>query len=207
MSNFNKEFLNRNCRIPLTLKIFHSNQFIFHSKNKMNKTRNSTEIRFTDGSINKRNMDLCNNYKLYSITFKNITKSYGGGLFSLEDPLFCYSFSLVRLFVTQWTAAHQASLSFTISQSLLKLMSTESVMSSNHFILSCNLLLLPSIFPSITVFPMSQLFISDGQSIEASASAPVPDFSLVLEMVTHKGSIDLQRKWGGNRFSLNNKVF
>ena len=45
----------------------------------MNKTRNSTEIRFTDGSINKRNMDLCNNYKLYSITFKNITKSYGGG--------------------------------------------------------------------------------------------------------------------------------
>ena len=50
-----------------------------------------------------------------------------------------------------WTAARQASLSFTISQSLLKLMSIESVMPSNHLIL-CRLLLLPSIFPSIRVF-------------------------------------------------------
>ena len=44
-------------------------------------------------------------------------------------------FSRVRLFATPWTAAHQASLSFTISQSLLKLMSTESVMPSNHLVL------------------------------------------------------------------------
>ena len=51
-----------------------------------------------------------------------------------------------------WTAAHQASLSSSISQSLLKLMSTESVMLSNHLILCCPLLLLPSIFPSISVF-------------------------------------------------------
>ena len=50
------------------------------------------------------------------------------------------------------TAAHQVSLSFTISQSLLKLMSTESVMPSNHLILCRPLLLLPSIFPSIRVF-------------------------------------------------------
>ena len=56
-----------------------------------------------------------------------------------------------RLFVTPWTAAHQASLSFTISQSLFKLMSIESVMPSNHLIL-CHPLLLPSIFPSIRVF-------------------------------------------------------
>ena len=48
--------------------------------------------------------------------------------------------------------AHQASLSFTISRSLLKLMSLESVMLSNHLILFCPLLLLPSIFPSIRVF-------------------------------------------------------
>ena len=60
--------------------------------------------------------------------------------------------SCVQLFVTPWTAAHQASLSFTISQSLLKLMSIESVMSSNHLILCHPLLLLPSIFPSIRVF-------------------------------------------------------
>ena len=56
-----------------------------------------------------------------------------------------------QLFVTPWTAAHQASLSITNSWSLLKLMSTESVMPSNHLILCCPLLL-PSIFPSISVF-------------------------------------------------------
>ena len=58
----------------------------------------------------------------------------------------------VRLFVTPWTAAHQASLSITKSQSLLKLMSIELVMPSNHLILYRPLLLLPSIFPSIRVF-------------------------------------------------------
>ena len=62
------------------------------------------------------------------------------------------SLSRVQLFVTPWNAAHQASLSFTISQSLLKLMSIESVMLSNHLLLCSPLLLLPSIFPSIKVF-------------------------------------------------------
>ena len=62
------------------------------------------------------------------------------------------SLSHVQFFATTWTAAHQASLSFTISQSLLKLMSIESVMPSNHLILCCPLLLLPSVFPSIRVF-------------------------------------------------------
>ena len=60
--------------------------------------------------------------------------------------------SRIRLFVTPWTAACQASLFFTVSQSLLKLMSIESVMPSNHIILCCPLLLLPSIFPSSRVF-------------------------------------------------------
>ena len=54
--------------------------------------------------------------------------------------------------MTPWTTAYQASQSFTISQSLLKLMSLESVMLSNHLILCCPLLLLPSIFPSIRIF-------------------------------------------------------
>ena len=58
----------------------------------------------------------------------------------------------VRLFATPWTAARQASLSITNSQSLLKLMSIESVMPSKHLILCCPLLLLPSVFPSIMVF-------------------------------------------------------
>ena len=62
------------------------------------------------------------------------------------------SLSRVRLFVTPWTAAHQASLSITNSQSLPKPMSIESVMPSNHLILCCPLLLLPSIFPSIRIF-------------------------------------------------------
>ena len=62
------------------------------------------------------------------------------------------SLSCVRLFATPWNAARQASLSFTISQSLLKLMFIESVMSSDHLILCHPLLLLPSIFPSIRVF-------------------------------------------------------
>ena len=76
------------------------------------------------------------------------------------------SLSHIRLFVTPWTAARQASLSFIISRSLLRLMSIEPVMPSNHLILCHPLLLLPSIFPSIRVFPMSWLFTSGGQSIE-----------------------------------------
>ena len=67
--------------------------------------------------------------------------------FSSVQPLSC-----VRLFVTPWTAACQASLSITNSQSLLKLMSIESVMPSNHFIRCHPFLLPPSIFPSIGVF-------------------------------------------------------
>ena len=60
--------------------------------------------------------------------------------------------SCVQLFGTPWTRAHQAPLSSTISQSLLRFMFIESVMLSNHPILFCPLLLLPSIFPSIRVF-------------------------------------------------------
>ena len=68
-----------------------------------------------------------------------------------------------------WTAACQASLSFTMSQSLLKLMSIESLRPSNHPILCCPLLFLPSVFPSIRVFSHQGLFTSAGQSIGASA--------------------------------------
>ena len=71
--------------------------------------------------------------------------------------------------MTPWTAARQASPSFTISQSFLKLTSTESVMPSNHLILSSHL----QSFPASESFPMSQFFTSDGQSIGVSASASV----------------------------------
>ena len=83
--------------------------------------------------------------------------------------LLLFSHSVVSDSVTPGTAARQASLSFTISQSLPKLMPIESVMPSNHPILCHPLLFLPSIFPSIRVFSIT----SGGQSIGASASAPV----------------------------------
>ena len=72
-------------------------------------------------------------------------KNTGNGVNSVQ------SLTRVRLFVTSWTATHQASLSIN-SQSLLKLMSIELVLPSNHLILCCSLLLPPSIFPSIRVF-------------------------------------------------------
>ena len=80
------------------------------------------------------------------------------------------SISHVPFLVTPWTAACQASLSVTNSQSLLKLMFMKSAMPYNRLILCCPLLLLPSIFPSIRVFSNGQFFASDGQSIGASAS-------------------------------------
>ena len=99
------------------------------------------------------------------------------GVFTSEHQQNSVQFSSVlshvRLFPTPWTVARQASLSITNSQSLLKLMSIESVMPSNHLILCHPLLLLPSIFPSISIFPVSQLFTSGGQSIAVSTSESV----------------------------------
>ena len=88
----------------------------------------------------------------------------------------------VQILVNPWIIACQASLSFTISQSLLKFVSTESVMLSNFLILCHSLLLLPSIFSSIKflwflafvcLLPVSWLFTSGGQSFETSASTAV----------------------------------
>ena len=88
------------------------------------------------------------------------TRGHRGQTLQLEDLGCVYyavvvqSLSRVRLFATLWTAARQASLSFTMCPSLLKLMSIESVMPSNHLIL-CRPILLPSIFPRVSIFPMS----------------------------------------------------
>ena len=83
------------------------------------------------------------------------------------------SLSHVWLFVTPWTIAHKTPLSSTIYRSLLKFMSIESVMLSNHLILCCPLLLLSSIFPSIRVLSNELTLASCGQSIRASASTTV----------------------------------
>ena len=97
--------------------------------------------------------------------------------------------SHVQLFAAQWTAARQASLSITDSRSLLKLMSIESVMPSNHLI--CHLFLLPpSISPSIRVFQISQLFISGGQNIGS--------FSLSISPSNeYSGLISFRMDWLG----------
>ena len=79
-----------------------------------------------------------------------INEEYEYGINSYVSSV--QSLSRVWLFATPWTAASQASLSITNSQSLLKVMSIERVMPSNHLIFCCPLLLLPSIFPSIRVF-------------------------------------------------------
>ena len=72
--------------------------------------------------------------------------------------------SRIWLFATPWTAARQASLSFTVSQRLLKLMSIESVMPSNHLVLCYPLPFLPSVFPSIRVFSSESVFHIRGPS-------------------------------------------
>ena len=87
-----------------------------------------------------------------------------GGLSSVQ------SLGHVWLFVTPWTTAHQASLSINNSRSLLKLMSIEFVMPSNHLILCHSLLLLLQSFPASRAFPVSQFFTSGGQRIGTSAS-------------------------------------
>ena len=68
------------------------------------------------------------------------------------STLLLFSHSFMSDYATPWTEAHQTALPFTISQSLFKFMSIESMMPSNHLILCCPLLLLPSIFPNIRVF-------------------------------------------------------
>ena len=116
---------------------------------------------------------------LVKFIFKNLCtlhfdKSYNLSQVYWKILVAVQSLSRVQLFAAPWTAARQASLSITISWSLLRLMSIESVMPSNHLILCHLLLLLPSIFPSIKgSFPMSQLFISGGQSIGDPALASV----------------------------------
>ena len=80
------------------------------------------------------------------------TREISSGGKSCSSSFVIQLFHHVRLFATPWTAVLQVSMSFTISWSLLKHMSTESMMPSNHLILCHPLLLLPSIFPSISVF-------------------------------------------------------
>ena len=90
-------------------------------------------------------------------------------------------FSYVQLIATPWTASLQVSLSFTVSQSLLRLMSIASVMPSSHLILCCPFSSFPQSFPASGSFPVSQLFTSGGQSTGASASASASVFLMNIQ--------------------------
>ena len=90
----------------------------------------------------------------------------------MVQPPFVQSLSRVQLFVTSWTAAFQAPLSSTISQSLYKFMSIELLMLSTHLIFRHPLFLLLNLSQPQS-FPMSHLFTSGGQSIEASATLEI----------------------------------
>ena len=104
------------------------------------------------------------------------------------------SFSRVRLFVTPWTAACQASLSITNSQRLLKLMSIELVMPSNHLILCPLLLLLPSIFPGITVFSNESVVRIRWPKYWSFSISPSSEYSGLRLPLGWTGWISLQSK-------------
>ena len=91
----------------------------------------------------------------------------------LPSVVAVWPLSPVWLSATPWAAAHQASLCFTLALSLLKLISIELVMLSNHLILCHPLLLLPSVFPQIRVFPKNWLFASGSQRTGASTLTSV----------------------------------
>ena len=125
---------------------------------------------------------------------KKILKRFYSNVIIIVTERYRLQFSLVqllrrvRLFVTPWIAAHQASLSIANSQSLPKSMSIESVMPCNHLILCCPLLLLPSIFPSIRVF-----------SSESALRIRCPkywSFSFIISPTNeHPGLISLRMDW------------
>ena len=120
----------------------------------------------------KRMNELVISFRFHSISPSFVIRNsfkYAGYILDQVGSVQFSHLSLVRLFVTTWTAACQVSLSITNSPSLLKLMSIELVIPSNHLIL-CHPLLLPQSFPASESFPLSQFFASGGRSIGASAS-------------------------------------
>ena len=115
----------------------------------------------------------------------------------------CFSvITAYLLFATPWTVTHQASLSFIISQSLFKLISNESMMTSNHLLLCCPLFLLPSVFPSIRVFSNESGFqISWPQYWSFSFSISPTNNIQGLFPLASTGLISLQTKGSSRVFS------
>ena len=117
----------------------------------MSKTKAQTSPETCSSSIFPTEVN--NNPTLLVVQVKSFKSSWLLSFFHIcTQSVVVQSFSHVQHFATPWVAAHQASLSITNSRSLLKLMSIESVMPSNHLVLCHLLLLLPSVFPSIKAF-------------------------------------------------------
>ena len=116
-------------------------------------------------------------HKLHSATNNLLREFWGWKIISI---IVVQSPHRVWLFVTPWTAAGHASLSFTSSWHLLKFMSIESVMPSNYLILCCPFSSCPQSFPASGSFPMSWLFASGGQSIGALALAPSNEYPVLV---------------------------
>ena len=114
------------------------------------------------------------------------------------------SLSRVRLFVTPWTEAHQAFLSITNSRSLLKLMSIESVMPSNHLILCCPLLLLPPIPPSIRLFSSESVIRIRWPKYWSFSFSPSNEYSGLISF--RMGWLDLLAVQGLSRVFSNTTV-
>ena len=105
--------------------------------------------------VNTRKSIVSSNTVYFPVSRVHISEVVLFDTSDLFHSVFCCCCSVAKLCLTlaiPWTAAHQASLSFTISWNLLKLMTIESVMLSNHLILCCPWLILPSLFPAMKVF-------------------------------------------------------
>ena len=145
---------------------------------------------------------------LYICTYGALSVQFSSVQFSSVQLL-----NHVQLFGTPWTATCQASLPITNAQSLLKLMSIECVMPSNHFVLCHPLLLLPSIILSISVFSIIQFFTSGGQSIGVSASASVLPmniqgwFPLVLTLLAVWGTLQSLLQHHSSKASIIQRSF
>ena len=125
-----------------------------------------------------------------------VEKGFGNcclsGALSLSSVVVVQSLSRVWIFVTWWTVAFQASLSFTISLHLLKLMSIESVMPSNHFILYHPFLLLPLIFPSTRVFSNELAFCIKCPQFWSFSISPSNECSGLISFIIDLVSLQLK---------------
>ena len=121
-------------------------------------------------------MEICVRSRWLSISLKRWTFCHKPNILNCC----CSVTKLCQLFETPWTVARQASLSFTISWSLLKLMSVESVMPSNHLILCHPLLLLPSVFPSIKVFSNELALCIRWPKYWSVSLSPFNEYSLLI---------------------------